>query len=100
MRKIPDWLYEPLPYAYAIMGIVATVSLEVLIGKISGLLLISAGIVIWHLRFSYRRRRRRPVARDLSWGHNQRINPPKNLDSVQLPKPPAAEPPKDPDGLL
>jgi hypothetical protein len=60
LKNIPDWLYEPLPYLYVLMGLIATIVLESLIGKISGVLLISAGLVIWNLRFTYRRRKRRP----------------------------------------
>jgi hypothetical protein len=83
LKNIPDWLYEPLPYLYVLMGLIATIVLEAIVGKISGILLISAGFVIWNLRFTYRRRRRRPQARDLSWGANQRLHPPKGLDDVQ-----------------
>lgn len=98
-KGMPGWLYEPLPYLYAGMGGVAFVLLDSIIGKLSGILLISAGVVVWRLRFIYRRRRHRPLPRDLSWGHNQRLNPPKNLDAVKLPPKPEAEPAKDPDGL-
>lgn len=83
LKNLPDWLYEPLPYIYVLMGLIATIVLEAFIGKISGVLLISAGFVIWNLRFTYRRRHRRPQARDLSWGTNQRLHPPKGLDEVQ-----------------
>jgi len=83
LKKIPDWLYEPLPYLYALMGLIATIVLDVPIGKVSGLLLISAGFVIWNLRFTYRKRRRRPEPMDLSWGANQRKNPPKGLDESE-----------------
>ncbi|MEW6676357.1 MAG: hypothetical protein AB1421_00415 [Pseudomonadota bacterium] len=99
MKNLPYWLYESLPYFYAAMGVLAIASLEAIIGKISGMLLISAGAVIWQLRFTYRRRRRRPVPRDLSWGHNQRMNPPKNLENVKRPVPKHEPPKPDPDGL-
>lgn len=83
LKNVPDWLYEPLPYLYVLMGLIATIVLDAIVGKISGVLLISAGFVIWNLRFTYRRRHRRPKARDLSWGANQRLNPPKGLDEVE-----------------
>ena len=76
-KNVPDWLYEPLPYLYALAGIFSIITLDAVIGKISGVLLISAGVVIWHLRYTYRRRHRRPKKRDLSWGTNQRENPPR-----------------------
>lgn len=91
LKNIPDWLYEPLPYLYTLAGIATVVMLDVLIGKLSGILLISAGIVIWHLRFVYRRHHRRPRKRDLSWGVNQRMHPPKDLDTVKRQKPQPAE---------
>ncbi|MEW5769507.1 MAG: hypothetical protein AB1831_04000 [Pseudomonadota bacterium] len=83
LKNMPDWLYEPLPYLYTLMGFIAISMLDVWVGKLSGVMLISAGVVIWHLRFTYRRRRRRPVKRDLSWGYNQRMHPPKNLDKAE-----------------
>jgi hypothetical protein len=83
-KNIPDWLYEPLPYIYALAGIASIIMLDVTFGKISGVLLISAGVVIWNLRYTYRKRHRRPQKRDLSWGTNQRLHPPKDLDNVKL----------------
>jgi hypothetical protein len=77
LKNIPDWLYEPLPYLYALLGLIATIVLEHSLGKLSGVMLISAGFVVWNLRFTYRRHRRRPRKRDLSWGVNQRMHPPK-----------------------
>lgn len=82
-KNIPDWLYEPLPYIYALAGIASIIMLDAFVGKLSGVLLISAGVVIWHLRFTYRRHRRRPQQRDLSWGANQRLHPPKDLENVE-----------------
>jgi len=75
-KSLPYWLYEALPYVYVGVGSVVIYALDAFIGKLSGVLLISAGVVIGHLRFVYRRHRRRPVKRDLSWGANQRENPP------------------------
>jgi hypothetical protein len=63
------------------MGLIATIELQAAVGKLSGILLISAGVVIWHLRLIYRRHHRRPRKRDLSWGANQRMHPPKETKS-------------------
>ncbi|HNQ05459.1 MAG TPA: hypothetical protein PKH69_12725 [Thiobacillaceae bacterium] len=90
-KNMPGWLYEPLPYLYAVMGLVALGKLDAWVGKLSGVMLISAGIVVGHLRFIYRRRHRRPKPRDLSWGGNQRLHPPKNLENVRLAKPEPAK---------
>jgi len=83
LKNIPDWIYEPLPYLYAMTGLVATFVLDAVVGKISGALLISAGIVVWNLRFTYRRMHQRPRKRDLSWGANQRMHPPEGLDDAK-----------------
>ncbi len=95
LKNIPIWIYEPLPYIYALMGVVATLTLEALVGKVSGLMLISAGGVVWYQRMMYRRLRRRPLKRDLSWGANQRLHPPKDLDNVKLAKPEPEKKPED-----
>ncbi len=54
MAILPSWLYEPLPYVYASVGAAATLSTDSIIGVISGVMLMSAGIYIWYLRFDYR----------------------------------------------
>lgn len=59
MGPLPDWLYEPLPYIYALVGILTAYNLDMLLGRISGLLLISAGVIVWHLRFQHRREMKR-----------------------------------------
>lgn len=59
MGPLPNWLYEPLPYLYVLVGIITAYSLDILLGRISGLLLISAGVIVWHLRFQHRREVRR-----------------------------------------
>lgn len=55
MAVLPNWIYEPLPYVYTGVGIVATLSLDSLIGWSSGVLLITAGIVVGYQRYEYRR---------------------------------------------
>lgn len=96
LKNIPIWIYEPLPYLYTLMGVIATFVLDELVGKLSGLLLVSAGLVVWNLRFTYRRHHRRPRKRDLSWGANQRMHPPKDLENIK-PQKPASEPKKTED---
>jgi hypothetical protein len=54
MATLPNWLYEPLPYVYTTVGAIATLSLDTLVGMLSGILLMSAGIVVWYLRFEHR----------------------------------------------
>ena len=55
MVKLPTWLYESLPYIYAAAGVVALWRLDDVIGEISGLLLISAGLVVANMRHEYRK---------------------------------------------
>jgi hypothetical protein len=55
MVKLPTWLYESLPYIYAGAGAVALWRLDDVIGEISGLLLISAGLVVANMRHEYRK---------------------------------------------
>lgn len=51
---MPAWLYEALPYVYAGVGLIVTVKMDHLLGRIGGLLLVSAGIVVWRSRRVYR----------------------------------------------
>ena len=51
---LPDWLYEPLPYAYAIAGLITIIVLRNAMAVFSGLALISAGGTIWTMRRRYR----------------------------------------------
>ena len=51
----PDWLYEALPYLYAIAGIVTIVAFRSNAGSFSGGLLIAAGLSVWKMRRDYRR---------------------------------------------
>lgn len=52
---LPEWLYEPLPYVYATSGLASAIFLESALGKLSGVLLISAALVISYQRYAYRR---------------------------------------------
>lgn len=58
----PEWLYEALPYLYVASGVVTAALLSNVVGTISGLLLISAGVIIWKLRRDYRAKNRLPPA--------------------------------------
>lgn len=50
----PEWLYEALPYVYAVAGIGTIASQGNFLSMASGGLLVSAGVSIWWLRRSYR----------------------------------------------
>lgn len=52
LRYLPDWLYELLPYAYLLSGIITWMVLPN--GWLSSLLLIAAGAIIWFQRRQYR----------------------------------------------
>lgn len=70
MIALPDWIYEPLPYVYATAGLVATLTLDTLTGRISGLLLLSAAGVVGYWRYDYRDKQKRRVER-LIWLQEQ-----------------------------
>lgn len=52
-----DFLYDALPYLYTIGGVLALLLSSETIGRISALLLISAAMLIFHLRLIYRSER-------------------------------------------
>lgn len=54
MATLPNWLYEPLPYVYVSVGAAATLGTDSIMGVLSGILLMSAGIYVWYLRFEHR----------------------------------------------
>jgi hypothetical protein len=70
MAILPNWLYEPLPYVYGIAGVVASYNLDSSMGRISGFLLITAGIVVGYQRYEYRRFRKQRQER-LDWLQEQ-----------------------------
>jgi hypothetical protein len=70
MSILPSWIYEPLPYIYGGVGIFAAFTLDSMIGKLSGVLLISAGIVVGFLRYEYRSFQRQRRER-LEWLNEQ-----------------------------
>ncbi len=55
MLVLPNWVYEPLPYIYTSTGLVSAVMLDSMMGRMSGILLITAGFVIVYQRYEYRR---------------------------------------------
>lgn len=51
---LPKPLYEALPYVYVGFGLMALVMVESGVKFIPGAMLILAGLIVFHLRFSYR----------------------------------------------
>jgi hypothetical protein len=51
------YLYDALPYVYTIGGILAVLLSGELVGRASGLLLISAAMLVFHMRLRYRTER-------------------------------------------
>jgi hypothetical protein len=56
--KLPGWLYEALPYAYAASGALALMVFENMPGDLAGGTLVAAGVITWHMRQRHRRTRR------------------------------------------
>ena len=54
---IPAPFYELLPYIYVLVGALATFGIEAVFGKICGVLMITAGVVIYKARSDYRNRK-------------------------------------------
>ena len=52
---LPDWIYRMLPVAYLIGGLVISYRMDSFIGVASGVLLGSAGLLVWKMRSDYRR---------------------------------------------
>lgn len=52
--SMPAWLYEALPYVYVGTGLLVAIKMDHLLALFGGLLLISAGIVVWRSRMIYR----------------------------------------------
>lgn len=79
---IPQPIYESLPYVYTLGGLVAVVGVESALGKLCGLLLITAGIVIYQTRRRYRHRKLRPgdVESGKADGNSKRLTDTKRPD--------------------
>lgn len=52
---IPRPLYEALPYFYFVFGLFASFSTDPTYGKIAGLMLVGASVVIHKMRKAYRK---------------------------------------------
>lgn len=50
----PEWLYELLPFLYVGVGVMTILMLRNPVAAVSGMLLISAGVVVWSMRRNYR----------------------------------------------
>lgn len=56
---LSHWLYETLPFLYTAVGLLSFLRLDSLLGRISSILLISAGVMIWIIRHEARKAGRR-----------------------------------------
>lgn len=52
-----DFLYDALPYIYTIGGMLTLLFTSEAIGRVSGVLLVSAAMLVFHLRLLYRTER-------------------------------------------
>jgi hypothetical protein len=52
-----DLLYDALPYLYTIGGVLTLLLTGEMIGRVSGLLLVSAAMMVFHLRLLHRTER-------------------------------------------
>jgi hypothetical protein len=51
---LPDWIYELLPYLYAVSGSATVVFFDKALSRISGVLLLLTAGIIWVTRRNYR----------------------------------------------
>jgi hypothetical protein len=51
---LPDWLYRTLPIIYSITGFLCFYLSDNWIGYVSGVLLVTAGLMVWNLRKQYK----------------------------------------------
>jgi uncharacterized membrane protein YfcA len=58
-HAIPDWIYEPLPYAYGAFGSISAYQFDHQLGQLAGVLMIAAGLIVWFMRRQYRRAEKR-----------------------------------------
>lgn len=64
--KTEDYLYETLPYLYTAGGVLTLLLSAEGIGRASGVLLISAALLVFHMRIDYRTRRAREAESNLN----------------------------------
>jgi hemerythrin-like metal-binding protein len=57
--RLPDWIYRPLPYLYLGFGTLALILANNILAVWSGIALLTAGVLVWVMRFQYRRHRER-----------------------------------------
>ena len=58
LREKPEWLYRALPCIYVASGIATILVLRNKMAVFSGLMLISAGAIVWFMRTASRRQAR------------------------------------------
>ncbi len=61
-----DFLYDALPYLYTIGGVLTLMFTGEMIGRVSGMLLISAAMMVFHLRLQHRTERATKAERRLT----------------------------------
>jgi hypothetical protein len=61
-----DFLYDALPYIYTVGGVLTLLLSGETIGRASGVLLISAAMLVFHLRIDYRTKRARQAENKLT----------------------------------
>ena len=54
MKFLPNFIYESLPYLYVAIGIFSMARIPGKLGGASGLLLLCLGLLVFHMRRSYR----------------------------------------------
>ena len=59
---IPGRVYEVLPVVYVTSGVSTAMMIDQMLAIVSGLLLISAGCLVWRMRHVYRRQSRQQAA--------------------------------------
>lgn len=52
---LPRPIYEILPYAYIFFGAMSFFKIELMSGRVSGILLAAAGLIIYDMRRTYRK---------------------------------------------
>ncbi len=58
LRTQPEWFYKALPYIYLASGVATILVLRNKMAVFSGVMLISAGAIVWFMRTASRRRAR------------------------------------------
>ncbi|BAL26879.1 bacteriohemerythrin [Azoarcus sp. KH32C] len=67
----PAWLYESLPHLYLVGGVLTVLLLRNVIAQLSGALLVSAGVVVWRMRWRFRRAMAAEAARETGGGSSR-----------------------------